>query len=402
MKLFDKNMNLFLASLLLVASIYFFNILIFHVNFSELISIKGLLINYDGGFIRRGLLGEVITSLSINFNFEIKNIFTFFHIINYLAFFYLNFLLFREFKKNFLFYFFIFSPLYFLYPLVSVTTKYAEIIIQREIYLLTFFLIYAYICLKIKNRNIVYFSGLIFLVFLTFLYELTILCFPFFFTIYYVFVKNNNYQIKYYEVVLASSLCIAIIIFHVFNYGQSNIELIVENLNKNFNLKYKSDDLLYSWLNKDISKQIVFFIEGFKSSYILRYLFYAHPIFLLILINFNITKDKIFLFLFVVSIMLFTIVFAIATDWARFIHILYSLSLITFSLYYLVNHKDVYYNSGNSFLKKFKINITFANIFVVIYCLIWSLKHTYWQNHLSFAILKIFRQNLLYFNELIF
>ena len=155
-------------------------------------------------------------------------------------------------------------------------------------------------------------------------------------------------------------------------------------------------------ITPSISKQIVFFIEGFKSSYILRYLFYAHPIFLLILINFNLTKDKIFLFLFVVSIMLFTIVFAIATDWARFIHILYSLSLITFSLYYLVNDKDVYYNSGNSFLKKFKINITFANIFVVIYCLIWSLKHTYWQNHLSFAILKIFRQNLLYFNELIF
>ena len=78
MKLFDKNTNLFLASLLLVASIYFFNILIFHVNFSELISIKGLLINYDGGFIRRGLLGEVITSLSINFNFDIRIFLRFF------------------------------------------------------------------------------------------------------------------------------------------------------------------------------------------------------------------------------------------------------------------------------------------------------------------------------------
>ena len=53
--------------------------------------IKGLLINYDGGFIRRGLLGELITSLSINFNFDIRNIFTFFHIINYLAFFLLKF-----------------------------------------------------------------------------------------------------------------------------------------------------------------------------------------------------------------------------------------------------------------------------------------------------------------------
>ena len=126
--------------MLAISSIYFFNILIFHLNFNELIGIKGLLVNYDGGFIRRGLLGEIITSLSIDYAFELKNLFTFFHSINYIIFFFFNYLLFNQFKRNFLFYFFICSPIYLFYPLVAITTKYAEHIIQREAYLLTIFL----------------------------------------------------------------------------------------------------------------------------------------------------------------------------------------------------------------------------------------------------------------------
>ncbi len=402
MKLFDKYQNLFPVLLLFVAILYFFNILIFHMNFNDLIGTKGLLVNYDGGFIRRGLLGEVITSISLSFNYEIKNIFTFFHISNYLIFFYLNYLLLNKFKKNFLFYFFIFSPLYFFYPLIAVTTKFAEHIIQREVYVITFFLTYTYLCLKVQNRNINFIIGVIFLIVLSFLYELTILCFPFFFTIYYIFLKRNKYQIKFYEIFISSLFCLLIIFFHLLNYGESNIELIVNNLNKNFNLNYRSDDLLYSWLNKDISKQIIFFMEGFKVNYILRYIFYAHPIFLLIFINFKFVKDKIFLFLFVASISLFCILFSIATDWARFVHILYTLALITFIFYHTQNSQDIFLKSGNLLLKKLKVNQIFANTFVIIYCLIWNLKHTYWQNHLSFAILKIFQQNMLYFNELIF
>jgi len=75
MKITNNKINLFSVILLFISFVYLFNIFIFHFNFNELIGIKGLLINYDGGFIRRGLLGEIITSLSLNYGFEIKNIF---------------------------------------------------------------------------------------------------------------------------------------------------------------------------------------------------------------------------------------------------------------------------------------------------------------------------------------
>ena len=59
MKITNNKINLFSVILLFISFVYLFNIFIFHFNFNELIGIKGLLINYDGGFIRRGLLGEI-------------------------------------------------------------------------------------------------------------------------------------------------------------------------------------------------------------------------------------------------------------------------------------------------------------------------------------------------------
>jgi hypothetical protein len=402
MKIINYNINLYLIIMLAISSIYFFNILIFHLNFNELIGIKGLLVNYDGGFIRRGLLGEIITSLSIDYAFELKNLFTFFHSINYIIFFFFNYLLFNQFKRNFLFYFFICSPIYLFYPLVAITTKYAEHIIQREAYLLTIFLSFVIFCLKFKNRNFVFIIGLTSIFFVTFLYELTVLCFPFFFTIYYIFLKNNNYPIKYFEIFFALVFCVLIIFFHLFFYGENNLELMIVNLNNNFNLNYKSSDLLYSWLNKDISKQIIFSMDGFKINYIFKYIFYAHPIFLLIFINHKFIRDRIYLSLFNISVLLFMIVFCIATDWARFVHILYSFSLVTFVFYFFHNYKDIFQKAGNLVMNKLRINNNFIHILVFLYCILWNLKHTYWQNHLSYGFFRIIKQNTLYFSELIF
>lgn len=88
MKTSNNKINFYFIILLTILIVYLFNILVFHINFDELIGVKGLLVNYDGGFIRRGLLGEIITSLSLNFSFPIKNIFTLLHLINYILFFF--------------------------------------------------------------------------------------------------------------------------------------------------------------------------------------------------------------------------------------------------------------------------------------------------------------------------
>ncbi|MBD1146841.1 hypothetical protein IDH09_03745 [Pelagibacterales bacterium SAG-MED28] len=402
MKITNYNINPYLIILLSIFGIYLFNIFVFYSNFYELIGIKGLLVNYDGGFIRRGLLGEIITSLSLNFSFKIKDLFTFFHCANYILFFYLNYILFNKFKKNFLFYFFIFSPIYFFYPLVAVTTKYAEHVIQREAYLLTIFISFIIFCTKVKNRKFVFGFGITSLLFSTLLYELTILCFPFFFTIYYIFLKRNNYLRNIFEILFATTFCLLILVFHLYFYGENDLNLMIDSLNNNFGFNYDSSDLLYSWLNQDISKQVIFLMDSFKINYVFKYIFYAHPVLLLIFINHKFINDRIYLLLFNMSIFLFAIVFAIATDWARFVHILYSLSLMTFAFYFFQSFDNIFHKIGDQIALRSKINRNLINILVFIYCIMWNLKHTFWQNHLSYGFFQIIQQNLLYFNELIF
>ena len=102
------KIDLFAYILFFFLVLYFFNIFVIHQNFEKLISLKLLLLNYDGGFIRRALLGEIVTNVSSFLNVNFKYIFLLIHVINYSIFFYLNYLFFKKFKKNYIFYFFVF------------------------------------------------------------------------------------------------------------------------------------------------------------------------------------------------------------------------------------------------------------------------------------------------------
>ena len=161
--LFKENhkIDLFTCILFFFFILYIFNIFIIHQNFDKLISVKILLLNYDGGFIRRGLLGEFITAISLFFDLSLKNVFFLLHIINYSIFFLLNYLFFKRFKKNYIFYFFVFSPIYLTFTLGDVSSPYAEFLIQRESYLITFFLFFCYLIVQSNKRMATYFIGLI-------------------------------------------------------------------------------------------------------------------------------------------------------------------------------------------------------------------------------------------------
>ena len=182
-----QKIDLFAYILFFFLVLYFFNIFVIHHNFEKLISLKLLLLNYDGGFIRRALLGEIVTNISSFLNVNFKYIFLLIHVINYSIFFYLNYLFFKKFKKNYIFYFFVFSPLYLTFTLGDASSPYAEFLIQREIYLITFYLSFCYLIKNSKERMTVYFTGLIGISVMSFIYELTIITYPFFFTTYYFF-----------------------------------------------------------------------------------------------------------------------------------------------------------------------------------------------------------------------
>lgn len=387
------KIDLFAYILFFFLVFYFFNIFIIHQNFEEVGSAKLLLLNYDGGFVRRALLGEIVTSISLFFNVNFKYVFLLIHIINYLIFFYLNYFFFKKFKKNYIFYFFVFSPLYLTFSLGIISSPYAEFLIQREVYLINFFLFFCYLIEKSKNRLLIYFTGLIGITIMSFIYELTIITYPFFFTIYYFFLKKNNFKIDLYEIFFAFLLCLSIIFLHLSQYGNNNLSLVINNLNQNFDLNYSKNDFMFSWINQGIIEQINLYFSDFKISYIFKYLFYSHPIILLLYVIAKKVQEKIFVYLVCLSSFSFLIIFVIAIDWARFVHILYCFVLYIFCL--LIDNKNTFISlSKINFLTRF--NIKFLNIFVFFYCTMWTLEHTYWQNHLSYGIFNIIQKNFLY------
>ena len=250
------------------------------------------MLNYDGGFVRRALLGEIVNSISLFLDINFKNVFLIIHIINYLIFFYLNYFFFKKFKKNYIFYFFIFSPLYLTFSLGIISSPYAEFLIQREVYLINFFLFFCYLIEKSKNRIFIYLTGLIGITVLTFIYELTIITYPFFFTVYYFFLRKNYLKINLYEIFFACLLCLSIIFLHFDQYGNNDLSLVINNLNQNFNLNYSENDFMFSWINKGITEQINLYFSDFKISYIFKYLFYSHPIILLLCVILKMFKKK--------------------------------------------------------------------------------------------------------------
>lgn len=392
-------MNLsFLSSnrkyLILYLTVYLFysiNLFILFKSSNSIDNIKCYLLNYDGGFVRRGLFGEIIKIFSNYISLE--NIFFILYFFIYTIFFYYFFKLTQGFKKNICFYFFIFSPLNFLYPLIQLDYNLPVFLGNFEIFIITFYIYFSFLLNTNINKKKYYWIGILGLIFLSFLYEMTIFTYPFFIFIYYLFLKKNLLSVKFAEIVIFNLIFSLILFIHFYFNEGYNFSIFFENIYSNYNININiNKECTYSWMNRKILDQITPFYEDFKISYIFKYLIYSHPILILFVYTIKNNNDKIINYLFTFSLIFISILFVIAVDWARLIHIIYLFSIITVL--------SIYKYDNNFFLnmhKKFsleKFNKNYLSIFVFLYCTMWSLKHTYWQNHLSYASVVVIKQSI--------
>ena len=380
-------------------SLYIINIFVVHKSDISADLLKCFLLTYDGGFIRRGLFGHSISSISYYFNLNFVNVIFTSYLLIYSAFFYYFYKLTKNYNKNVLFYFFIFSPLNFLYPLVQLSIPLPVLILTREIFVITFFLFFYYLSLISINRNLIYFVGLGGLILLSFFYELTLFCYPFFLLIYYLFLKENNYKIKHFEIFVAILILILFIFIHLYFYGKNDLDAVFQNvyLKHGVVISLNDQNCTFSWMNQNILEQMPFFREGFKISSIFRYIVYSHPIIILFVFFWNNSEDLRIKLLFLFAISSTAILF-IATDWARIVHLIYLFSLFSFLRVFL-SKQNIFENMfTGSFLTRINKNILY--IFVLLYCSLWTLKQTYWQNHLSYAGVKIIKNTILNLSEI--
>ena len=83
-------------------------------------SLSDWLINYEGGFVRRGLIGELITNISTILSLKLRDSILIFQLIFFVGYYFLIILFCKNLFHNRLIILAIFSPIFILYPVAEI------------------------------------------------------------------------------------------------------------------------------------------------------------------------------------------------------------------------------------------------------------------------------------------
>jgi len=272
------------------------------------------LINYGGGFSRRGLFGETILNLKIFFNIGLIN-FTFIIIIFlYLIFIYLLIKLISKSNINFLIVLFIFSPATILFNF------YDPLAIGRKEMLFFLFMI----CYLLYNQSKFFiYLGTFVAILITLSHELFASLTPFLFIAKYL--DTRSYELKtYFLEIIITFFSSAIFLLILFLKDPNTIEAC--NNIVQFGL---SPDQACWAINDMGSKPLSIWILDaahiWKISYYLNYygiflILMSILIFINLKKNFDLNSIKIFLIIFLSFLPIIPILF-IVNDWGRYLNV---------------------------------------------------------------------------------
>ena len=164
------------------------------------------LINYQGGFVRRGLLGELIYQISLFFELNLRFSFLILQIFLYLFYYYLIYNLLRNINFNYFILASIFSPLFILFPVAEL-----EALGRKEIILFIILICSSNFSFNLKEKNYALFFISFSFPILMLIFETSI--FYSFFFILIIFVSNKDLNKKYLIKLFFLSLPSLIIVF---------------------------------------------------------------------------------------------------------------------------------------------------------------------------------------------
>ena len=340
-------------------------------------SISEWLINYQGGFTRRGLGGEINIFIANSFSISLRDAIFFTQVVAHSSFLLLLFLFLKNLKLNIPQIFAFFSPLFLLYPIAEL-----EALGRKEMFIFLFFI--SVILLSEKKFPPIILNLLIFVFFpiLCLLWEQVILFAPFF----AVILIQKNKLIIFSEtlkklLIIFFPTIITILIIFILPLSNEGHEFMCKFLETKFSERcYGSAELLL----KNTIYFDTFYIHK-KTDFIdyLRYfmIFFVGflPIHLCIykakFINIEnfVTKNFKPIFLFLTLYSPLSLLYAFGHDWGRWIHIQYSLSILLY-LYFVKNNlitNNFEYEIINNFFSKKKNLLIFI---FFIFAFFWNPK----------------------------
>ena len=344
-------------------------------------TISEWIINYSGGFTKRGLIGQISIYFSRFFDSELRDIILYFQVLIIGTYFILIFIFLKNIFLERIYLLCIFTPVFLLYPVYEI-----EVLARKEIFIFILFIIHLLILIhKFKYANI---SKLITFTISVLIWEPVLFFLPMWIFIDIAskdFDKKNNLlflikdQIFYLPGII---ICMVFIFNPLSELEHFQMATILKN---EFNeVCYMSCSLL---LHKStFMQQFTGNFHAYSTENVLRYIWIMFiaflPLFILLKninfkkkkkINFLINSEKKVTNYFYLILSPVLILFLMGYDWGRWVNISYTLSLLTFLYLY---KKDIIIINFET-LKKSRINLlslrNFSLIFI-IYCFAWSPK----------------------------
>ena len=389
MKLKSKNKKIYLGFVLftaLIASLT--NVFRFYRNNTQY-EVQDWLINYQGGFVRRGLSGEIFLYLSNLFNTETKFFYLFFLFIILIYFFYLLFNFLKNVNFNFLTILIVFCPLSIFYNIFD-----AKSTGRKEILFLLFFLIFLKLIEKIKHKeNSILLLGFV-TPFLLLIHEGILFYLPYFFIPLTLFISNMNKKkfLKYFILYWAIVLVITFILSQS-GASQDQVNIMCNSLKSSVAVNCQDTGAIAELTRNldiafhDIMKKNLVIWKGFVMATLISFILGFFPLFIATFFiyrrNYYFKNDNPVLNAISYQVILFLpLIFSLplyffGQDWGRWLHTSYTFSMFCFIFF--IQKRFIYLSDSVVFKRKFQfqpkqIIKKYLSIFlIIIYCLGWYL-----------------------------
>ena len=327
------------------------------------------LINYQGGFVRRGLAGEVLFQLYNLLKIPLDSLVLTLIIFLYSVFYFLLFKIIKKIKFNFITLLAILSPLSFLYPVME-----QKISGRKDILFLAFVLIVIHFIKNFNFKNQKFYLFLVFLI-TTFTHSGFIFYTPYLVTIFILTnIKRNFKELTLELFWIGSSLIfITLVILNYSSITPNSVEMLCQSIQEFLPNCGKQDYLESLTWSLSYEKSLVNTIwtrEGYQLFYLISFVLAFGPLgYLLNISEFNEKKIKNFSPLLIFSLLiLFTFpVYYIGADFGRYMFWSYLSSIIIF--FYFVQNKTIKVKLGVVKINKIMILVIF------LYCFTWTIPH---------------------------
>ena len=363
MKLIRKDNIIFIYFIYLLIGTYTY--LILQVNeFPQKYVFTEWLINYEGGYVNRGLLGQIVFYVSNIFNINLKFVIFFFQASIYTIYFILFYLTLSKIKTNFFWILIIFSPILFSYPLIELM-----VLGRKDTFVITIFLVFSII--NYKNLINLFFYFIILFGISCFIHEITIFYIFHYLLIIYLYMKLKfHIEIKKNHILGLLTFISFLLYLNLYLDNFVSVEQIVNSYDYEI---ITVDSGAFSHLKPTLNSVLLGTLGHIKFINVLKYLLIIilNSIPFLFFIKFKKLQDlkylstkNIFFIFFILSLP----VYGLVMDWGRVININYNFFIILLLFFFNLKLIDLDYTNA----KIKKINSLYQIVILVFICFIFS------------------------------